>query len=139
VSIPTNPPQDRRLRVVVADDHRPMLHQLVQLLEADFEVVGTAADGAAALDAVTQAGPDIAVLDVAMPRMGGIAVAAQLRSAGAAVKIVFVTMYRDREFMQRALELGPVGYVAKDRLVMDLLPAIRAVESGQSFVSPSFA
>jgi DNA-binding NarL/FixJ family response regulator len=115
-----------------------MLRQLVQLLETEFDVVGTAADGAAALEAVTRAGPDIAVLDVAMPRLGGIAVAAQLRSAGVVVKLVFVTMYRDREFMQKALELGPVGYVAKDRLVMDLFPAIRAVESDQSFISPSF-
>jgi DNA-binding NarL/FixJ family response regulator len=114
-----------------------MLEQLVQLLAREFEVVATAADGPAALEAATRLEPDLAVLDVAMPGMGGIAVAAQLLATGSKAKVVFVTMYRDREFMEKALELGEVGFVAKDRLIMDLLPAIRAVQSGRSFVSPS--
>ena len=127
-----------RLRVVVADDHRPMLQHLVQVLSTEFDIVGTATDGINALATARRTDPDIAVLDVAMPGLGGIAVAAELQADGARAKVIFVTMYRDREFMQKALELGRVGYVAKDRLVMDLLPAVRAVESGQSFISPSF-
>jgi DNA-binding NarL/FixJ family response regulator len=116
-----------------------MLKQLVQVLTTDFDVVGTATDGLAALATARELEPDVAVLDVAMPGMGGIAVAAELQSAGSRARVVFVTMYRDREFLHKALELGAVGYVAKDRLMMDLLPAIRAVQSGQSFISPSFA
>jgi len=115
-----------------------MLEHLVELLTPEFDVVALAVDGAGALEAARRFAPDLAVLDIALPRMSGIAVAAQLQSAGFKGKVVFVTMYRDREFLQAALELGQVGYVAKDRLVMDLVPAIQAVEAGRSFVSPSF-
>jgi DNA-binding NarL/FixJ family response regulator len=126
-----------RLRVVVADDHRPMLETLARMLSKEFEVVATVGDGAAAVDAAKRNDPDLLVLDVAMPRLTGIAVAAQLKSAGSRAKVVFVTMHYDREYVQRALELGEIGFVAKDRLVMDLLPAIRAVQAGRSFVSPT--
>jgi DNA-binding NarL/FixJ family response regulator len=75
------------------------------------------------------------VLDIAMPGMSGLAAAAQLKQQGAVPKVVFVTMHHDREFVERATALGSVGFVIKNRLVSDLLPAIRSVLAGQSFVS----
>ena len=137
--MPTAPTRNpvRRPRVVVADDHPPMLEQLTRLLAQDYDVVATAADGQAALEAARQAVPDLLVLDIAMPRMNGLAVAAQVRAGDPGVKVVFVTMHYDREFVQEALSLGPVGFVAKDRLVLDLLPAIRAVQAGERFISPT--
>jgi DNA-binding NarL/FixJ family response regulator len=116
-----------------------MLDSLVQLLAGEVEIVATASNGPAAVDAAKQNDPDLLVLDIAMPGLSGIAVASRLKSSGSKAKVVFVTMHYDREFVQRALELGEVGFVAKDRLVMDLLPAIRAVQAGQSFVSPSIS
>jgi len=122
---------------LVADDHRPMLDSLVSLLTRDFDIVASVGDGLAALDAAKRVKPDLLVLDIAMPGLSGIAVASQVKSEDSAAKVVFVTMHYDREFVEKALELGEVGFVAKDRLVMDLLPAIRAVEAGKRFVSPT--
>jgi DNA-binding NarL/FixJ family response regulator len=85
----------------------------------------------------TRLEPDLLVLDIAMPGLNGIAVATRLKQGGSTAKIVFVTNLHDREFVDGSLALGEVGFVVKDRLVADLLPAIRRVLSGQSFVSPS--
>jgi DNA-binding NarL/FixJ family response regulator len=139
VGTPSEKPQLQRLRVVVADDHRPMRETLVRLLTAEFEVVAAVTDGHAVVAEATRSEPDVLVLDIAMPGLSGIAAATQLRAGGSTARVVFVTMHSDREFVDRALELGTVGFVVKDRLFADLVPAIRAVEAGQTFVSPSIA
>ena len=126
-----------RPRVLVADDHRAMLDSLVRLLSHDFDVVATVTDGLSAVAEAEHLEPDLLVLDIAMPGLNGIAAAARLKEQGSKAKIVFVTNMRDLEFVQQSLALGDVGFVAKDRLVADLLPAIRQVLAGQVFVSPS--
>jgi DNA-binding NarL/FixJ family response regulator len=124
-----------RPRVLVADDHRAMLDSLVRLLSGQFEVVAAVADGLAAVNEATRLEPDLLVLDISMPGLNGIAAAARLKASGSTAKVVFVTNLHDREFVQESLALGEVGFVVKDRLVADLLPAIRNVLAGQSFVS----
>jgi DNA-binding NarL/FixJ family response regulator len=126
-----------RPRVLVADDHRAMLDSLVRLLSGEFDVVATASDGLSAVATATRLEPDLLVLDIAMPGLNGIAAAARLKDNGSTAKVVFVTNLHDREFVNESLALGEIGFVVKDRLVADLLPAIRSVLGGQSFVSPS--
>ena len=126
-----------RSRVLVADDHRPMLDSLVRLLSPDFDVVASVGDGLAAVKEAEHLEPDLLVLDIAMPGLNGIAAAARLKERGSAAKVVFVTNMRGREFVQESLALGDIGFVDKDRVVADLLPAIRKVLAGQAFVSPS--
>jgi DNA-binding NarL/FixJ family response regulator len=126
-----------RTRVLVADDHRAMLDTLVGLLSRDFEVIAAVTDGLSAVTEATQLEPDLLVLDIAMPGLNGIAAAARLKKEGSTEKIVFVTNLRDREFVDKSLALGDVGFVVKDRLVADLLPAIHRVLAGEAFVSPS--
>jgi DNA-binding NarL/FixJ family response regulator len=128
-----------RVRVLVADDHRAMLESLVRLLSRDHDVVAAVPDGLAVVSDAARLEPDLLVLDIAMPGLSGIAAAKQLKARGSTAKIVFVTMHHDREFVEASLTLGPVGFVAKDRLMLDLLPAIRDVLAGQSFVSPTAA
>jgi DNA-binding NarL/FixJ family response regulator len=128
-----------RPRVLVADDHRAMLDSLVGLLSGEFEVVATVSDGLAAVTKAALLEPDLLVLDIAMPGLNGIAAAARLKESGSTAKVVFVTNLHDREFVQESLALGEIGFVVKDRLVADLLPAIRKVLAGQSFVSPTVA
>jgi DNA-binding NarL/FixJ family response regulator len=128
-----------RPRVLVADDHRAMLDSLVGLLSGEFEVVATVSDGLSAVTKAALLEPDLLVLDIAMPGLNGIAAAARLKESGSTAKVVFVTNLHDREFVQESLALGEIGFVVKDRLVADLLPAIRKVLAGQSFVSPTVA
>jgi DNA-binding NarL/FixJ family response regulator len=128
-----------RPRLLVADDHRAMLDSLVGLLSGEFDVVATVSDGLSAVTKAALLEPDLLVLDIAMPGLNGIAAAVRLKESGSSAKIVFVTNLKNREFVQESLALGEIGFVDKDRLVADLLPAIRNVLAGQSFVSPSVA
>ena len=134
---PTVTTMDTRLRVLVADDHRAMLDNLVRFLSRDFDVVAALSDGLTVVSAATRLDPDLLVLDIAMPGLNGIAVARQLKDAGSTAKVVFVTNPHDREFVEHSLTLGAIGYVVKDRLFADLLPAIHQVSAGESFVSVS--
>jgi DNA-binding NarL/FixJ family response regulator len=126
-----------RLRVLVADNHQAMLDNIVRLLSRDFDVVATVQDGAAAVREAPRVNPDILVLDIAMPVLSGIEAAGRLMASGSTAKVVFVTMHHDREFVEGAAALGSVGFVVKNRLVSDLIPAIRSVLADQPFVSPS--
>lgn len=128
-----------RPRVLVADDHPAMLQSLVRLLAADCEVVGAVADGHAVVTKAQDLTPDVLVLDISMPGLSGIAAASELQRTGSTARVVFVTMHHDREFVQESLALGTIGFVVKDRLVADLMTAVRLVMSGQSFVSPTVA
>lgn len=126
-----------RPRVLVADDHCAMLNSLVRLLSAEFDVVAAVADGLAVVSMAARLDPDLLVLDIAMPGLNGIAAASRLKENGSTAKVVFVTNLHDREFVDGSLALDDVGFVVKDRLVADLLPAVRSVLAGHSFVSPS--
>jgi DNA-binding NarL/FixJ family response regulator len=128
---------DDRPRVLVADDHRAMLDTLVRLLSREFEVVAALSDGLTVVSAATRLDPDLLVLDIAMPGLNGIAAATRLQAQGSTAKVVFVTNLHDREFVEHSQALGVVGFVVKDRLFADLLPAIRQVLVGESFVSAS--
>ena len=128
---------NNRTRVLVADDHPAMLDSLVRLLSKEFDIVANVGDGLAVIAHADRLQPDLLVLDIAMPSLNGIAAATRLKQSGSTAKVVFVTNLQDREFVQGAMALGEVGFVVKDRLVADLLPAIRQVLGGQSFVSPS--
>jgi DNA-binding NarL/FixJ family response regulator len=125
-----------RLRALVADDHQAMLEKLVRMLSEELEVVAAVRDGAAAVNEAARLDPDVLVLDIAMPVLSGIAAAGQLKAHGSTARVVFVTTHRDREFVDAAAAHEIIGFVAKDRLFSDLMPAIRSVVAGSSFVSP---
>jgi DNA-binding NarL/FixJ family response regulator len=114
-----------------------MLDNVVRLLSHDFDVVATVRDGAAAVREAPLVNPDIIVLDIAMPVLSGIEAAGRIKANGSTAKVVFVTMHYDREFVDGARALGSVGFVAKNRLITDLIPAIRSVLADEPFVSPS--
>ena len=128
--------QMRCPRILLADDFPPFLEQADQFLRNDFEIVGFARDGGKALSLCLILGPDILLLDLSMPVLRGLEVAARLQELGCKSKIIFVTGQEDHDYVETAFSLGASGYVLKCRIATDLLPAIDAVLNGSTFTSP---
>jgi DNA-binding NarL/FixJ family response regulator len=126
-----------RLRVVAADNNKPMLDKVVLMLQDDFDVVATAADGSAALEMIQLLQPEVAVLDISMPNKTGIEVADELKSKGSDVKVVILTVHDDPDYVRAALNAGALGYILKSHMAADLKPAVLAVRDGNVFISPS--
>ena len=124
-------------RVLLADDHVPILAQTMNLLADEFEIVGSVGNGLDLIDASARLDPDVVVLDITMPGCDGIDAARQLKSAGCRAQLVFLTVHEDPDYVRAALDAGGVAYVAKARLASDLVPAIHAALAGQHFQSPN--
>jgi DNA-binding NarL/FixJ family response regulator len=121
--------------VLLADDHQALLKAAIALLSADFDVVGTAADGAALVSEAYRLLPDVIVTDISMPILNGIDAVHKLRESGSTAKFVFVTVHWEAEFVEAGMAAGALGYVQKLRLNHDLVPAIKAVLAGRSYIS----
>jgi DNA-binding NarL/FixJ family response regulator len=126
-----------RVRILLADDHKEIRDRAVRLLELEFEVVGTVADGVALLKASVQMKPDVCVIDISMPQLNGIEAALKLRESGSEARIVFLTVNEDSDFVRAALRTGALGYVVKSRMASDLCAAVNGAISGTLFISPS--
>ena len=124
------------MRIVLADDHPPLIDACRRLLRPHHEVVATVTNGRDALAAVEEHAPDVLVLDVSMPDMTGIEVLEELHVRGSTARIVVLTLYSDRAIAAQALALGASAFVTKSRMARDLPDAIRAAMSGDPFCSP---
>jgi two-component system response regulator NreC len=128
----------RKIRILLADDHTVMRSGLRALLErqSDFQVIGEAADGHQAVELAEKLSPDVAVVDVAMPRLNGLDATQQITSKYPAIAVVVLSMHSDEGYIIRALKAGARGYLLKDSAEADLISAIRAVHEGKAFFSP---
>ena len=122
-------------RLLLADDHEDLLHEIVQLLEADFEVVGTARDGTALLEGAAHLGPDVVVTDFKMPKLSGLEAGRRLLQQDLCKAVVLLTMYADPQLVKDALRTGIRGFVLKVKAGEDLIPAIHCALRGETFVS----
>jgi DNA-binding NarL/FixJ family response regulator len=129
----------KRMRVFLADDHEAVLRATAALLGPDFEIVGTATDGQSLIESTLRLKPDLLIVDISMPVLSGIEAIRRLRQTGATAKVVFLTVHDDPDFAQAAIAAGASGYVIKPRMASDLIPAIKEVLAGRSFVSPTIA
>jgi len=120
--------------VLIVDDNELMLNRATTVLSSDCTVVGVAKDGPAAIEAAESLRPDVIVLDVSMPGMTGLEVAAHLRKIGSKAKVVFLTVHEEEEVILAAIAVGG-GYVVKPRLGSDLSLAVREARAGRTFVS----
>jgi DNA-binding NarL/FixJ family response regulator len=122
-------------RVLLADDHAGLIEAEFALLSAHFDVVGTAADGAALVEEARSLRPDVIVTDISRPILNGIEAVRKIRESGSRAQFVFLTALREKEFVEACMEAGASGYVQKNRMNQDLMPAMQAALAGQSYVS----
>lgn len=125
-----------RVRVLIAEDHALLLGAFEKLLAAEFDVVGIASDGRAAVKAVEQLKPDVAVLDVSMPLLNGLEAGRQIKKLQADVKLVFITINEDADLAAEAFRAGASGYLLKRSAASELSTAIHEVMRGRSYVTP---
>jgi DNA-binding NarL/FixJ family response regulator len=132
---------DKEIQIVMADDHPVVRQGLRQTIEADgaLKIVAEAGDGKTALAQIVQHQPAVAVLDIDMPGQDGFSVARAIVQRKLGVEIVFLTIHREEELFQAALNLGAKGYVLKDSAVTDIVAAIKAVAAGQHYISPQLS
>jgi DNA-binding NarL/FixJ family response regulator len=128
----------RQVRILLADDHAVVRHGLRLTLEAepDFDVVAEASDGAQAVEAALRADIDLAILDIAMPRLTGIQVTRQLAELRPDLRVLILSMHDNEQFFFEALRAGASGYVLKSAAHEDLVAACRATMRGEPFLYP---
>jgi DNA-binding NarL/FixJ family response regulator len=126
-----------KIKVFIADDHKILRESLIILLSRDesIEVIGEAADGQEAFSKICNLKPDVAVLDISLPGLNGLDLAAKLQQECAGVKIVILTMHKSEDFVARALFAGVKGYVLKENALEELIQSIRKVHEGGMFLS----
>ncbi|MFL6126961.1 response regulator [Actinophytocola sp.] len=129
------------IRVLVVDDHAVIRDGIAAMLEPhdDLLVVGTAADGAAAVELVTALRPDVVLMDLRMPGVDGVAATARISALPSPPRVLVLTTYDSDADITRAVAAGALGYLLKDTGRDDLLDAIRAVADGVSVLTPSVA
>jgi DNA-binding NarL/FixJ family response regulator len=131
--------EDTKTTVVIVDDHPLFRQGLRQAVAEDprFEVIGEADNGAAAIETILNLKPAVAVLDVNLPGPSGLEVAAALQKKRCVSRLVILTMLKDEQAFNRALNLGIQGYVLKENASDEILNCIAAVARGEAYVSPS--
>jgi two-component system, NarL family, response regulator NreC len=130
-----------KLRIVLADDHTLVRHGLRKVLQdqSDWEVVGEADDGREAVRLVQELKPDVAILDIAMPRLNGIEATRQIARRFPDVQVLVLSMHADEPYVTQVLRAGATGYLLKDSADTDLIKAVAAVSQKKSFFSPAVA
>ena len=129
----------KRARILLADDHSLTLEGIRTVLEPHHEIVGTAADGRALLEAALRLKPELIVLDITMPLLNGIDAAVQIKRSLPETKLLFVTMHVNPAYLEAALDAGGTGYVLKSAARRELLEAVDSVLKGRIYITPSLS
>lgn len=128
----------KKIRILLADDH-VMVRQgfkMILAAQADMEIVGEADNGRQAVELAEQLRPDVVVMDVAMPELNGIEATRRLAASTPRTRVLALSMYKDSVYVREILRAGARGYLLKDAFDRDLLSAVRAVASGEGYLSP---
>ena len=130
-----------KIRIVVADDHAVLRAGLRALLNAepDMEVVGEAANGREAVERAEQLRPDVIVMDLSMPLMGGLDATKQIKEKGLTTRVLVLTVHAEQQYLLPVLQAGGAGYVLKQAADTELIQAIRTVHRGEAFLYPAAA
>jgi DNA-binding NarL/FixJ family response regulator len=123
-------------RVLIADDHRLVVEGLAKIVEGECELVGVVANGREVVAVALEKEPDVILLDITMPLLNGIEAGRQIKREKPNIKIIFVTMQLNRDYVREAFEAGGSGYVLKQAAASELMMAIHEVQEGRFFLSP---
>jgi two-component system NarL family response regulator len=132
---------NRPLRIVVADDH-PVVREGIRMCLKDWtdlEIVAEARDGREAVERVKESHPDIVLLDLTMPRMGGLEAVPRIRRIGGGTRVIILTVHNSQEYIRQAMAAHVDGYLLKDTAPTEYVAAIRTVMEGRFFISPAVA
>jgi NarL family two-component system response regulator LiaR len=130
-----------KIKIIIADDHEVVREGTRTLLERepDMEVVGEANNGEEAIKLIEKLHPDVAILDISMPKLSGIEVTRQVKPRFPSLAILILSAYDDDEYIFALLEAGAAGYLLKDVPAREIVDAVRSVYSGESVLHPSIA
>jgi len=130
-----------KIKILIADDHAVVREGTRTLLEReeDMEVVGEASDGEEAIKLIEELHPDVAILDIAMPKLSGIEVTRRIKPRFPSLAILILTAYDNDEYVFALLEAGAAGYLLKDVHSHEIVEAVRSVHAGESVLHPSIA
>lgn len=117
----------RLIRLLLADDNLEILETLADMLQPAYLVVAALSDGASVLEQAPNLNPDLIILDISLGDIAGFEIARRLKKAGAAAKIIFLTVHENIDFVRAAFDLGADGYVYKSRISSDLIDAIDTI------------
>lgn len=130
-----------KIKIIIADDHSVLRAGLKLLLnnEADFIVMNEASNGEEVLSVLRTTPADVLIIDLSMPKMGGLECIKEIKSRGYPIKILVLTMYDDEQYIKEVMRSGALGYVEKQALDTELFIAVRTVASGHRYLNPNNA
>jgi DNA-binding NarL/FixJ family response regulator len=134
-TVNSNDAETKRPRVLICEDSVLLQEAIRAVVEPECEIAGLVEDGRIAIEMIMAEQPDIVLVDVSLPGASGFVIAETAAAANARARILFVTAYSDRAYVQRAFDIGASGYVLKDSIRTELLPAIRTALNGGHFRS----
>jgi DNA-binding NarL/FixJ family response regulator len=131
----------KKIKILIADDHTLVRTCLASFLKIsdDFEVVGEAADGLEVIEAARKLKPDVVLMDIAMPKLGGLEATVEIKKVNPEIKILVLTQYEDPLYVRRLLKAGASGYLLKKAVTPDLIAAINAVANGEMYLHSAVA
>jgi len=137
----TSPSKENKIRVLLAEDHILVRQGFRRILEDDpgISVVGEARTGLEAIDQCKELKPDVVVMDLSMPDLGGLEATAEILKANPQIKILILSMYSNEAYVRKAFELGAKGYILKNAIEVDLTRAVMALAEGQAYFSPGIS
>ncbi len=130
-----------KIKILVVDDHAIIRDSLRALLRKynDIEIIGEASDGVEAIEKVRRLFPDVAVVDIEMPKMNGLEATRHILNINQKTKVLILTQHESAEYIISAIKAGANGYLTKRAMALELVTAIRTINSGESYLSPSAA
>lgn len=133
--------ENKKIKIIIADDHPIFRKGLRKIIEADneIEILGEAENGESALKKILDLKPDIALLDIDMPKLTGIQVLKELKKRKVNIKTIFLTVYSDESIFDEAMNLGILGYVLKDSAISDIINCIKSVADEKYYITPSLS